>query len=145
MCYRSLTPSPAPFWPLSYFPGARNPGGNPQTTLDTLFDMASLTKVLATTTAVAQFYQVCLCLCPSLPRALRSPWTPLFSRLQRGEVGLDTRLADESLLGAEFSANGKEEITVRNMLLHNAGLPPDPVPGSVYLSVSLWARTCVLG
>ena len=31
-------------------------------------------------------------------------------------------------LGPEFASNGKETLTLRNLLLHNAGFPPDPVP-----------------
>ena len=38
------------------------------------------------------------------------------------------RISDPSLLGPEFGQNGKENITVRNLLLHNAGFPPDPTP-----------------
>ena len=38
------------------------------------------------------------------------------------------RVSDPSLLGPEFGRNGKEAITVRNLLLHNAGFPPDPNP-----------------
>ena len=38
------------------------------------------------------------------------------------------RVSDPSLLGHDFAGNGKENITVRNLLLHNAGFPPDPTP-----------------
>lgn len=79
-------------------------GNNPQTTIETLFDMASLTKVTATTTAAALFYQ-------------------------RGELDLNMPVADTYLLGPSYAQNGKENITVRNLLLHNSGYPPDPVPG----------------
>ncbi len=65
-----------------------------------LFDMASLTKVSITTTAAAQFYQ-------------------------RGEVTLDLKI---SAVYPEYATNGKESITVENLLLHNAGLYPDPIP-----------------
>eukprot|EP01125_Pyxidicula_operculata_P021183 TRINITY_DN8066_c0_g1_i1.p1 TRINITY_DN8066_c0_g1~~TRINITY_DN8066_c0_g1_i1.p1 ORF type:complete len:433 (-),score=78.97 TRINITY_DN8066_c0_g1_i1:48-1346(-) len=76
--------------------------GNPLMTLTTQFDMASLTKVVVTTTAIMQFYQ-------------------------RGELDIDTRISD--ILGSRFSAAGKGTITVRNILLHNAGFPADPEPG----------------
>jgi CubicO group peptidase (beta-lactamase class C family) len=33
-----------------------------------------------------------------------------------------------SILGSIFSQNGKENVTVLNCLLHNAGFPPDPNP-----------------
>ena len=38
------------------------------------------------------------------------------------------KVSDPVLLGPEFSMNGKGEIRVRNLLLHNAGFPPDPKP-----------------
>ena len=38
----------------------------------------------------------------------------------------DMAVSDPFLLGSDFSVNGKEKITVRNLLLHNAGFPPDP-------------------
>ena len=41
---------------------------------------------------------------------------------------LDMRVSNSHLLGPDFSRNGKENITVRNLLLHNAGFPPDPTP-----------------
>ncbi len=47
---------------------------------------------------------------------------------QRGELGLNERVASTRLLGPGFAANGKEDITVLNLLLHNAGFPPDPDP-----------------
>jgi hypothetical protein len=37
-------------------------------------------------------------------------------------------LADPYLLGPAYAANGKGSITALNLLLHNAGYPPDPVP-----------------
>jgi len=69
--------------------------------VDTLFDMASLTKVTTTTTAIAQFYT-------------------------RGELALEEPIA--SFLGAGYAVNGKGPITVLNCLLHNSGYPPDPSP-----------------
>eukprot|EP00762_Andalucia_godoyi_P001085 ANDGO_02099.mRNA.1 UPF0214 protein YfeW len=72
-------------------------------TEDTLFDMASCTKVLMTTTSAAQFYQ-------------------------RGELDLDMLLIDERLFGQRYNNEGKQFIKVRNLLLHNAGFPPDPSP-----------------
>jgi CubicO group peptidase (beta-lactamase class C family) len=69
--------------------------------LTTQFDMASCTKVVATTSVVALLYQ----------------W---------GYLPLDTPVAN--VLGPAFAANGKGAVTVLNCLLHNAGFPPDPVP-----------------
>lgn len=66
-------------------------------TINTIFDMASLTKVLATTTAVMQ-----LC--------------------QEGKINVD---APVSKYLPAFAANGKRGITIRNLLTHYSGLPPD--------------------
>ena len=59
--------------------------------------MSSLTMALMATTAVMTFYQ-------------------------RGEINLNTAVSDPSLLGPAFAVNGKQDITVLNLLLHNAGL-----------------------
>jgi CubicO group peptidase (beta-lactamase class C family) len=67
----------------------------------TIFDLASVSKVFGTTSAVAWLYE-------------------------NGFLSLDTRVSD--VLGAEYNANGKENVTVLNCLLHNAGYAPDPVP-----------------
>jgi CubicO group peptidase (beta-lactamase class C family) len=68
---------------------------------DTMFDMASCSKVVGTTSAVAWLYENNL-------------------------LGLDTTIGD--ILGSEYNANGKEHVTVKNCLLHNAGYHPDPNP-----------------
>lgn len=85
--------------------GAGDPVSNtdPPVDIDTLYDLASLTKVTATTTATMQFYQ-------------------------RGELDLDMPIADPYLLGPRYANNGKATIVSRNCLLHDAGYPPDPVP-----------------
>jgi len=83
-------------------PDYHEPGvNNPSMSLETLFDMASCSKVTAATTAIAQFYQ-------------------------RGELDLDSPITD--FLGQGFGVNGKAGITVRNCLLHNSGFFPDPNP-----------------
>jgi uncharacterized protein YbbC (DUF1343 family) len=66
-------------------------------TLDTIFDMASLTKCLATATAVMQLYQ----------EGKISPNDPVAKYLP------------------DFAANGKQDITIRDLLTHYSGLPPD--------------------
>jgi len=66
-------------------------------TLDTIFDLASLTKVVATTTAVMQL-------------------------VQRGQIRVNEPLVKYI---PEFGENGKEEITVRELLTHHSGLPKD--------------------
>jgi uncharacterized protein YbbC (DUF1343 family)/CubicO group peptidase (beta-lactamase class C family) len=63
-------------------------------TLDTVFDLASLTKVVATTTAVMQL-------------------------AERGQVRLNDPVAKYI---PEFAQNGKDEITVRELLTHYSGL-----------------------
>jgi uncharacterized protein YbbC (DUF1343 family)/CubicO group peptidase (beta-lactamase class C family) len=66
-------------------------------TLDTIFDLASLTKVIATTTAVMQL-------------------------VEQGKVRLNDPVA--KYLPA-FAENGKEDITIRQLLTHYSGLDPD--------------------
>ncbi len=66
-------------------------------TADTIFDIASLTKVVATTTAVMQL-------------------------VQKGEVRLNDPVAKYI---PEFGQNGKDDITVRNLLTHFSGLRAD--------------------
>jgi len=66
--------------------------------LNTMFDMASLTKVCATTFAAMKLYD---------------------------EGKLDTEAPVVKYV-PEFGQNGKDKITVRNLLLHDSGLPPDP-------------------
>lgn len=59
-----------------------------------MYDLASLTKVVATTTAAMQL-------------------------IDKGQLQLDSSVA--SYL-PEFGCNGKERITIRNLLMHNSGL-----------------------
>jgi CubicO group peptidase (beta-lactamase class C family) len=66
-------------------------------TEDTIFDMASLTKVMATTPAVMLL-------------------------IQRGQVQLDAPVCTYI---PEFTGGGKEHVTVRELLTHTSGLPPD--------------------
>ncbi len=66
-------------------------------TVDTIFDMASLTKVIATTGCVMRLVQL-------------------------GQVKLNDPVAKYI---PEFAQNGKEEVTVRQLLTHYSGLRPD--------------------
>jgi len=66
-------------------------------TLDTVFDCASLTKVLATTTAVMQLWE-------------------------QGRFRMNDPVAKYL---PEFGQNGKQEITIRQLLVHYSGLAPD--------------------
>jgi uncharacterized protein YbbC (DUF1343 family)/CubicO group peptidase (beta-lactamase class C family) len=73
-----------------------DPRSEPMTT-DTIFDIASLTKVVCTTTAVMQL-------------------------VQRGEVRLNDPVGKYL---ADFSKNGKDDVTVRDLLTHFSGLRDD--------------------
>jgi uncharacterized protein YbbC (DUF1343 family)/CubicO group peptidase (beta-lactamase class C family) len=75
---------------------ALEPRREPMTT-DTIFDIASLTKVVATTTAVMQL-------------------------VQKGQVRVNDPVAKYI---SEFAENGKDDITVRNLLTHFSGLRED--------------------
>lgn len=66
-------------------------------TLDTGFDLASLTKVVATTPAVMQL-------------------------IEQGKIALDAPVAR---YWPAFAAHGKSGVTVRELLTHTSGLPPD--------------------
>jgi uncharacterized protein YbbC (DUF1343 family)/CubicO group peptidase (beta-lactamase class C family) len=66
-------------------------------TADTIFDAASLTKVVACTPAVMLL-------------------------VERGQLGLEDRVAKHL---PEFVVNGKENITIRQLLTHTSGLRPD--------------------
>ena len=64
-------------------------------TINTIYDIASLTKVIATTTAA----MICF---------------------DKKLVSLDDPVAKYI---PEFAQNGKEKVTIKNLLLHNSGLP----------------------
>ena len=66
-----------------------------EVTINTIYDLASLTKVLATTTAA----MICI---------------------DRNLFKLDDKV---SKYIPEFSSNKKENVTIKNLLLHNSGLP----------------------
>ena len=66
-------------------------------TVDTIFDMASLTKCLATATSLTRL-------------------------LELGQIRLNDPVAKYL---PEFAQNGKEDITIRQLVTHYSGLPPD--------------------
>ncbi len=66
-------------------------------TADTIFDLASLTKVVATTTAVMQL-------------------------AEQGRIRINDPVVRYI---PEFAQNGKEDVTVRELLTHHSGLPED--------------------
>jgi len=66
-------------------------------TVGTIFDVASMTKVIATTTAVMQL-------------------------VEQGKIELGAPVSD---YWPEFKQNGKELVTIRELMTHYSGLPPD--------------------
>lgn len=86
-------------------------------TLDTIFDLASLTKVVATATCVMQL-------------------------VDRGRVQLSAPVARYLPV---FSGNGKDSITVEELLLHRGGLIPDnPIGDYEQGPEEAWRRICGL-
>jgi CubicO group peptidase (beta-lactamase class C family) len=61
---------------------------------ESIYDLASVTKVVATTSAVMKLYEA-------------------------GLIDLNSRV---SIYLPDFVSNGKEDVTVLNLLLHNSGL-----------------------
>eukprot|EP00457_Paulinella_chromatophora_P005712 gb/GEZN01005729.1/.p1 GENE.gb/GEZN01005729.1/~~gb/GEZN01005729.1/.p1 ORF type:complete len:539 (-),score=39.11 gb/GEZN01005729.1/:50-1666(-) len=82
------------------------PDHPPPVTLNTIYDLSSLTQVLVTSTALAQLHQAGLI--PSL----------------------DEPVCSEHLLGKRFCIGAKAHIsiTLRQCLLHTAGFPAEPDP-----------------
>ncbi len=68
---------------------------SPKVKTNTIYDLASLTKVVATTTAAMICYD-------------------------RNLISLDDRVIK---FIPEFGKNGKENITIKNLMIHNSGLP----------------------
>jgi uncharacterized protein YbbC (DUF1343 family)/CubicO group peptidase (beta-lactamase class C family) len=66
-------------------------------TLDTIFDCASLTKVIVTTTAIMQLWE-------------------------QGKLRMNDPVAKYL---PDFGQNGKQDITIRQLLVHYSGLAPD--------------------
>ncbi|MFI5252686.1 MAG: glycoside hydrolase family 3 N-terminal domain-containing protein [Bacteroidota bacterium] len=69
--------------------------GSPNVNRETMYDLASITKVIATTTALMKLYD-------------------------EKSFTLDAKVMQYL---PEFGNNGKANITIRNLLLHNGGLP----------------------
>jgi CubicO group peptidase (beta-lactamase class C family) len=64
---------------------------------ETLFDMASVSKVVGTTSAIMMLYE-------------------------EGKLSISDSIIKYI---PEMNNNGKDKITIKNLLLHNAGLAPD--------------------
>ena len=80
---------------------------------DTIYDAASLTKVMATTPAIMIL-------------------------LERGQLALDAPVKD---YWPEFGQHGKEAITIRHLLTHTSGLRPGLAPAPPGREVA-WAQAC---
>lgn len=91
-------------WQKAYGDRARVPAIEPMT-LDTIFDLASLTKVVATTTAV-------------------------MTLVEDGRMRLTDRVMD---FIPEFGKYGKDRITIRDLLTHMSGLRPDVDLGDAWV------------
>ncbi len=87
-------------------------------TVDTAFDLASLTKPVATATSIMQ-----LC--------------------ERGHIRLGQTAAE---ILPEFGTNGKEDITIEQLLLHQSGLIPDNALADYEQGpAEAWLKICQLG
>ena len=69
---------------------------SPKVSINSIFDLASVSKVVGTTTAAMML-------------------------VDQGKLNFDEKVIT---FLAEFNNNGKENITIRNLLLHNSGLAP---------------------
>ena len=86
-------------------------------TVDTLFDLASLTKPTATATSIMIL-------------------------VERGAIRLDDRVAQHI---PEFASEGKDQITIRQLLTHQGGLVPDnPLGDSQLGPQEAWRRIFAL-
>jgi len=86
-------------------------------TLDTVFDLASITKPVATATSIMQL-------------------------IERGLLRIHDKVAVHL---PEFAKHGKEEITVEQLLLHTSGLIPDnPLKDYLDGPEIAWANICEL-
>ena len=103
-------------WSKAYGLRSVEPKPEPMT-LDTIFDMASITKPVATATGVMHL-------------------------IEAGLIRLDAQ-ASEYL--PEFGREGKKEITVRQLLIHTSGLIPDnPISDYSEGPEVAWQKICEL-
>ncbi len=92
--------------------------GTEAMTTDTVFDLASLTKPVATATSVMQL-------------------------LERGRLRLHSPVRE---FFPEFGCNGKENITLQHLLVHQSGLIPDNALRDYKDGAEqAWERICQLG
>ena len=87
-------------------------------TVDTVFDMASITKPVATSTSVMKL-------------------------IEQGKLSLGTKVVD---IFPEFAPNGKDAITVYHLLIHQSGLIPDNALSDYDEGPEIaWQKICELG
>jgi CubicO group peptidase (beta-lactamase class C family) len=104
--------------PFGHLSQSALPFGSPAVENGTIFDMASVTKVTATLSCIMRLYE-------------------------EGALAVDDPVTK---FIPEYGNHGKESTTLRNLLLHNAGLPPDypgALPGSK-AEVMQWVFNCTL-
>lgn len=86
-------------------------------TEDTVFDLASLTKPIATATSLMQL-------------------------VERGRLRLGSKVSD---IFPEFGVHGKEGITIQDLLVHQSGLTPaNPIGDYAEGEDGVWKRICEL-
>lgn len=86
-------------------------------TVDTIFDMASITKPVATATCVMKL-------------------------VERGSFRLEDKVAKYL---PDFAVHGKDAITVKHLLLHQSGLIPDnPLSDYLHGPTIAWKNVCAL-
>ncbi|MCY3005535.1 MAG: DUF1343 domain-containing protein [Planctomycetota bacterium] len=86
-------------------------------TLDTVFDMASITKPVSTATSILQL-------------------------IEKGELRLKDKV---SSVFPDFDSNDKDPITVEHLLLHTSGLIPDnPMADYLQGPEQAWSKICQL-
>jgi uncharacterized protein YbbC (DUF1343 family)/CubicO group peptidase (beta-lactamase class C family) len=84
-------------------------------TLDTIFDLASLTKVMATAPSIAKL-------------------------VEEGKLRVNDPVKNYL---PEFASHGKDQITLRMLLTHTSGLAPDPpIAAAQAGAVALWKEIC---
>jgi CubicO group peptidase (beta-lactamase class C family) len=91
--------------------GVLVPGGTEKTTTDTIYDLESMTKVLATTTMAMLL-------------------------VKRGKLSLSDRVAKYL---PDFSANAKGSVLVRDLLRYSSGLPVDNQKTDTDDVAAIWA------
>ncbi len=103
---------------LESFGQRKVPPGAEAMTTDTLFDMASITKPVATATSIMKL-------------------------VEDGRLRLEDKVVS---IFPEFAPNGKDLITVKHMLIHQSGLIPDNALKDYLDGPELaWQRICDLG